>query len=101
MDNDIKAKMKACLLCQENRKSASTVPLLPWEWASKPRTQLHIDHAGSFLVLVIVDSHLKWLKVRIIHSITSDPTIQELRSVIATHGLPELIVTDNGTAFTS
>jgi len=39
--------------------------------------------------------------VKIVHSATATSTIQELRSVFATHGLPEIIVTDNGTAFTS
>ena len=63
MDNDIEAKMKDRLQCQENRKSLPTVSLLPWEWPSKPWTQLHIDHAGPLwgkMLLVIVDSHSKW-----------------------------------------
>ena len=53
------------------------------------------------MFLVIVDSYSKWLEVRIVHSTTAICTIQELRSVFATHGLPEMIVSDNGTAFTS
>lgn len=53
------------------------------------------------MFLVIVDSHSKWLEVRMVHSVGSTSTIQELRSVFATHGLPEIIVSDNGTAFTS
>ena len=53
------------------------------------------------MFLVIVDSYSKWLEVRIVHSATAICTIQELRSVFATHGIPEMIVTDNGTAFTS
>ena len=104
LDVDIEAKVKDCLQCQENQKSPPTVPMLPWEWPSKPWTRLHIDHAGPFMgkmFLVIVDSHSKWLEVRIVPSVTSLSTIQELRSVFATHGLPEIIVSDNGTAFTS
>ena len=104
MDVDIEAKVKDCLQCQENQKSPPPVPMLPWEWPSKPWMQLYIDHAGPFMgkmFLVIVDSHSKWLEVRMVHSVTSTSTIQELRSVFATHGLPEIIVSDNGTAFTS
>ena len=104
MDVDIEAKVKDCLQCQENQKSPPPVPMLPWEWPSKPWTRLHIDHAGPFMgkmFLVIVDAHSKWLEVRMVHSVTSLSTIQELRSVFATHGLPEIIVSDNGTAFTS
>lgn len=102
MDVDIEAKVKDCLQCQENQKSPPSVPMLPWEWPSKPWTRLHINNAGPFMgkmFLVIVDSNFKWLEVRMVHSATS--TIQELRSVFATHGLPEIIVSDNGTAFTS
>ena len=32
---------------------------------------------------------------------TSQNTIRRLRSIFATHGLPEILVSDNGTAFTS
>ena len=104
MDAEIEAKVKDCLKCQENRKLSPPVPMLPWEWPSKPWARLHIDHAGPFIgkmFLVIVDSYSKWLEVRIVHSATAICTFQELRSVFATHGIPEMIVTDNGTAFTS
>ena len=37
----------------------------------------------------------------IMSSITSARTIETLRSVFATHGLPRVIVTDNGSSFTS
>ena len=104
MDAEIEAKVKDCLKCQENRKLPPPVPMLPWEWPSKPWARLHIDHAGPFMgkmFLVIVDSYSKWLEVRIVHSTTAICTIQELKSAFATHGLPEMIVSDNGTALTS
>ena len=53
------------------------------------------------MYLVIVDAHSKWLDVQIMHSITTEKTIEKLQSVFATHGLPRQIVTDNGTSFTS
>ena len=53
------------------------------------------------MFLVIVDAHSKWLDAHIMSSITSTKTIQVLRSVFATHGLPQKVVTDNGTSFTS
>ena len=53
------------------------------------------------MFLVIVDAHSKWLDAHIMSSITSARTIETLRSVIATHGLPRVIVTDNGSSFTS
>ena len=37
----------------------------------------------------------------IVSSTTSQVTIKALRKIYATHGIPEIIVSDNGTAFTS
>ena len=63
-----------------------------------------MDYVGPFLnkmFLVVVDAYSKWLEVVIVPSATSLNTIRALRSMLSTHGLPELLVSDNGTAFTS
>ena len=48
-----------------------------------------------------MDAHSKWMGVGIVSSATSTSKIQKLRAIFARHGLPEVIVFDNGTAFTS
>ena len=53
------------------------------------------------MFLLVVDAHSKWLKVAIVNSATSTNTIDNLRMMFSTHGLPEVIVSDNGTAFSS
>ena len=50
------------------------------------------------MFLLVVDAYSKWLEVKTVESATSQRTI---RSMFATHGLPELLVTDNGSVFTS
>ena len=50
------------------------------------------------IFLVIVNAHSKWLDAHIMSSITSAKTIEILRTVFATHGLPKM---DNGSSFTS
>ena len=52
-------------------------------------------------LFIIVDSHLKWIEAFVVPSTSSTATIDKLRQVFATHGLPEVVVSDNGTAFTS
>ena len=49
----------------------------------------------------MVDAHSKWLEVKIVKSATTANTTDHLRSLFATHGLPEMIVSDNGSVFTS
>ena len=104
IDADIEKKVKNCIECQVNQKSPAPAPLHMWEWPTRPWNRLHIDYAGPFMgkmFLVIVDAYSKWLDVQVVSSATSQNTITVLRSLFATHGLPELIVSDNGTVFTS
>jgi len=53
------------------------------------------------MFLVVVDAHSKWIEVSIVNSATSAVTIQKLRSMFVTHGLPRMVVSDNGSVFTS
>ena len=104
IDADLEGKVKDCHECQANRKSPASAPLHPWEWPARPWARIHIDHAGPFqgkLFLVVVDAHSKWLEVVPVPNTTSETTISTLRSIFATHGLPEMLVSDNGSSFTS
>ena len=65
---------------------------------------MHADYAGPFLgkmFLILIDAHTKWIDVHMTSSATSQVTIKKMHSTFATLGIPEMLVTDNGTAFTS
>ena len=53
------------------------------------------------MLLVTVDAYSKWIDVQVVNSATSRNTIDHLRTLFATHGIPEVLVSDNGTPFTS
>ena len=104
MDADLEQKVKECSKCQLNQKLPPTAPLHPWDWPERPWARIHADYAGPFMgkmFLLMVDAHSKWLEVHIVNKATSQSTIEKMRATFATHGLPEMLVTDNGTAFTS
>ena len=104
LDTDIEALVQGCRACQTNRNRPSSAPLHPWEWPGKPWVRLHVDYAGPFLgkmFLVIVDAHSKWIEAFPMNHSTSTATIEKLRQIFAVHGLPEILVSDNGTCFTS
>ena len=104
MDQELEQKVKECVHCQLMQNSPPQVPTHPWEWPQHPWARLHIDYAGPFMgkmFLVTVDAHSKWLEAHVVETPTSAGTIRKLRYMFATHGIPETIVTDNGSVFTS
>lgn len=104
IDGNLQEKVRECSECQLHQKSPALAPLHPWEWPERSWTRLHIDYAGPFqgkMFLIVVDAHSKWLEVVTVPSANSLNTIEKLRVMFATHGLPEVIVSDNGSAFTS
>ena len=87
-----------------NQKSPAEAPLNPLEWPKRPRSRFHIDHLGPIegeMILVVIDAHSKWIEAIHVPSSSSISTITVLRNLFATHGMPELIFSDNGTSFTS
>ena len=52
-------------------------------------------------MLVIIDSHSKWIEAIPLRSPTTSTTVDALRLFFASFGLPEEIVSDNGPQFTS
>lgn len=104
MDAELEQVCRTCEPCQMEQKAPRQVPLHPWEFPGQSWKRLHIDFAGPFLghtFMIIVDAYSKWLEVFRMPNLTSQSTISRLRRLFAAYGLPEHIVTDNGTQFTS
>ncbi|XP_040073538.1 uncharacterized protein K02A2.6-like isoform X2 [Ixodes scapularis] len=104
IDQAIEDFVRHCQQCQENRQSDPKAPVHFWIKPEQPWSRLHVDFAGpvrgeSFLV--VVDAFSNWAEVEIMPSTKSAAVITALRKLFATHGLPDVIVSDNGTAFKS
>ena len=52
------------------------------------------------MFLIVVDSHSKWFEVEMMPSITIEVTIANLRDMFARYGIPQQLVSDNGSQFT-
>ena len=99
MDEDIKKRVKMCESCQKHQSILASALVYPWERTNNPWVRLHIDYLGPFMgkmFLVIVDSCSKWVEVFPVLNSISQTTINCLRTCFATHGLPEICVSDNG-----
>lgn len=103
MDVDIENMVHRCKGCALAAKAPPIVHK-PWPKTDHPWTRLHIDFAGpveDYYYLIVVDSFTKWPEVLRCKKPTSNTTTTFLHELFARFGVPECIVSDNGTQFTS
>ena len=93
---------KHCTVCIKNHSSPSAAPLHTWEYPTGPWERVHVDFAGPFMgkmFFIVVDAFSKWIEVDALSNCTSATTVNRLRRIFAMHGLPQVLVSDNGPAF--
>ena len=105
LDKDIEGMVKACLSCQQHSKNPKSDTTGTWSWPTSPWKRIHIDFAGpesnGQMYLVIVDAFSKYLEIYPMTKTDTPRTIEKLRHLFSSFGLPEHIVTDNGPQFIS
>ena len=104
LDKEVEEVCKSCRSCQEVKLLPPTAPLHPWIWPDRPWQRVHVDFAGPFkgsTFLLLVDSHSKWPEIYQMSSTTVFKTIKVLRHIFSSYGIPEQLVSDNGSQFTS
>ena len=81
MDKDIEGVVTSCQSCAAQRNLPPVVPLHTWPWASHPMLRIHIDFASieQFQVLVIIDSHSKWIEAIPLRCATASTIVDALR----------------------
>ncbi|XP_032081537.1 uncharacterized protein K02A2.6-like, partial [Thamnophis elegans] len=104
LDTEIADYVGRCRICQNSRPNPPIAAPREWEIPRGPWSRLHIDFAGPFHgrnFMIVVDAYSKWVELVIMTSTTAESTVRALRKMFATHGLPDVIVSDNGPQFTS
>lgn len=102
LDADIHALVLNCKVCQSVRSKPATSNIM-WPVPSRPWSRVHIDHFfyENAIFLVVVDALTKYLEVEIVKSTNTSETIDNLSMIFARNGLPDTLVSDNATSFTS
>ena len=104
LDSVIESSACHCYTYQAHAKTPPQSQLTMWPWPSKPWFRRHVDHAGPFqgkLFLMVVDAHSKWIEALVVPSSSSAVTTEALRTMFTQHGIPNSIVSDNGSSFTN
>ena len=76
----------------------SPLPSRPWQKAAADLFELNKAH---YNYLIVVDYFSRYPEVTKLTSTTSDKVINVLKSIFARHGIPSVLVTDNGPQFSS
>nr|VZI10430.1 unnamed protein product [Spirometra erinaceieuropaei] len=104
IDGDIDDLVRRCSRCQQAAKMPPRQPPVPWEPSERPWSRVHIDFAGPLngvSYLILVDAYSKWPDIAPLNPATASATIAFLRRIFSQHGLPEVLVSDNGSQFIS
>lgn len=102
--SDLEKEVRQCATCQQHQKNPPSQPIQPWDWLERLWTRIHMDHVGPVqgkMLLVFVDSYSKWIEVILSSLHVQQLQLKKLRYAFAMHGLPEVVVSDNGTGFAS
>ena len=100
IDGMVKEAIQNCIACQANRTpdhpQMSALPPRPWHTVS-------VDFCGPFptgeYLLVVIDGYTRFPEVEIVNSTAGKGTILKLDRIFATHGIPEILKSDNGPPF--
>lgn len=111
MKRFIKKYVAACMNCAYNKRltGKETGYLHPIPKVNEIFHTIHLDHLGPFIksktgnvyILGIIDSFSKFIFVKGVRNTKSRTTIKVLEDIFATFGSPKVIITDQGTSFTS
>ncbi|XP_055522568.1 uncharacterized protein K02A2.6-like [Wyeomyia smithii] len=100
-------RMKAIKGCSHYASVARSPPKAEpesWHPTTAPWQRVHADYAGPLdgeFFLLVIDAHTKWPEIFPTSKTTTSATIRLMRKLFANKGMPELLVTDNGSQFKS
>ena len=102
--------MKSCEACQFHAKKihqlAEDLQTIPLTW---PFAVWRLDTLGPFprapggyhYLYVAIDKFTKWAEVEAVRTIPASSTIKFIKVLVSRFGVPNRIITDNGSQFTS
>ncbi|GFN76539.1 Pol polyprotein [Plakobranchus ocellatus] len=102
ISSQIEEMVRQCNVCAKLRPNVKE-PLLPSSFPEHPWSRVAMDlfdlHGKTYLLLV--DYHSRWPEIRLLDRLSSAAIIARLKSIFATHGIPDVLVSDNGPQFAS
>lgn len=101
MVNDIKNVVRSCATCQQFSNNNSRQPLFSHQIKLLPWSKVGIDFMDfqGHKYLVCIDYFSKYIELALMQRTTAQSVIKELKSIFSRHGIPSILVSDNGPPF--
>ena len=103
MNKAIEHTIANCDVCQEHRDSNPKEPMLPGPMPERPweivATDLFQWSGRDYLLMVYYYS--RFIEVKLLENTSSSTVVHHTKSILARHGIPNVIVSDNGPQFTA
>ena len=99
MTKEIENHVSRCSTCQEYQNLPQRKPLLPHcipsrSWQMVGTVDLFWWNGANYLL--IVDYYSYFFEICLLSNIRSATVIQHTKSIFARHGIPEVVISDNG-----
>ena len=105
MNTMVEEVVRTCIPCLATGKNVSPEPIKMTKMPAEPWEKLHLDFKGPLpcgkYLLVVIDRYSRYPEVEIVTSTNANTVIRKLNKIFASHGIPEVLITDNGPPFTS
>ncbi|XP_060810750.1 uncharacterized protein K02A2.6-like [Amyelois transitella] len=103
MSSDIENYVKQCRVCQESLNAPAREPLISIDIPELPWNKVGSDifEFQKKYFLIIVDYYSNFIEVIKLNNLTSTAVIQSMKEVFSRHGIPETLISDNGTQYSS
>lgn len=104
INSQIENLVNKCKMCQIYSNSLPKEPIINHEIYSTPWYKVGIDifEFKNEYYLIAVDYYSKYVEMMSLNkNMTANTVINKLKSIFARHGIPAIVMTDNGPQFTS
>lgn len=91
-----------CVTCAKDQPTPKE-PLMSASFPSRPWERIATDlfDLNRKVYLIVVDYYSRWFEIKELRNETSQVVIQTLKELFAIHGIPDLIISDNGPQYSA
>lgn len=103
LSKEIANKVQNCPHCEKHKPSQKYEPLRPTTLPDRPFQMVGTDicEKQGQRYLVLIDYFSRYIEIAQLPNMTSSAVIAVLKAIFARHGIPEVLVSDNGRQFVS